>query len=374
MEQIDSVVIGAGVVGLAVARALALAGRDVIILDGAGTIGSGESSRNSEVIHAGLYYAPGSLKARLCARGRDLLYAYCRTAGVAHRRCGKLIVATDDHDVDRLDVIAARAASCGVTALHHVSRDAARTMEPALECRAALWSPDTGIIDSHALLAALLHDAEQAGASLALRTPFARAHRAGDGWQILTGDGDAQTLDARWIINCAGLSAQSVARAVDTLPHADIPPLHIAKGQYFALRGNAPFSRLIYPTPIDGGLGVHLTLDLAGQARFGPDVEWITPMGAGHDYNVDASRADAFAERVRHYWPALPADALQPAYAGLRAKLSGQGAPPADFRIDGPGQHQIAGIVNCFGIESPGLTSSLAIAEYICDMMARADA
>ncbi len=369
MDRIDCLVIGAGVVGLAVARELAQGGHDVVILESADAIGTGASSRNSEVIHAGLYYPAGSRKAVLCVRGRDLLYAYCDANQVAHQRCGKLIVAVSDADMAHLDVIATRAHACGVTSLQRLSRAEARAMEPELACVAALWSPDTGIVDSHGLMSAFRHDAAAAGAMVALHTAFQSAERVDDLWRVTTHGQDTTTIHARWLVNCAGLDAQAVASGMAGFPPAQIPRQYIAKGHYFSLRGPSPFSRLVYPTPTDGGLGIHLTLDLGGQARFGPDVEWITDATAPRDYAVDPARAAVFAGNVRRYWPALPDDALQPGYTGLRAKLSGPGQPAADFRIDGPADHGVAGVVQCFGIESPGLTASLAIAELVRDIV-----
>ncbi len=370
MDRIECLVIGAGVVGLATARALALAGRDVIVLDPADAIGTGASSRNSEVIHAGMYYAPGSLKAALCVRGRHLLYAYCEANHVDHKRCGKLIVAASEADRRQLDQIAARGAANGVTQLHRLTRDDVRAMEPDVECVEALWSPDTGIVDSHGLMTAFLHDAESAGAVLALRTAFQTAERADGAWRVTTRTAqDVVTLDARWLINCAGLDAQAVARSMTGFPEAHIPALYVAKGHYFSLAGASPFTRLVYPTPTDGGLGIHLTLDLGGQARFGPDVEWLAEPDAPRNYAVDPGRAAAFAASIRRYWPALPDDALRPGYTGIRAKLSGPGQPAADFRIDAPAVHGVPGVIQCFGIESPGLTASLAIANEIASMV-----
>jgi len=366
MERIDCLVVGAGVVGLAIARALAEAGREVIVVDAADAIGTGTSSRNSEVIHAGIYYPPGSLKAKLCVRGRELLYPYCEAHGVEHRRCGKLIVATRDEDRPKLDTIAARARASGVHDLEPLTRAQALAMEPALHCVSALWSPSTGIIDSHGYMTALLGDAERAGAMLALLTPLLDARRHGDAWHIATGGAEALELEAAWIVNAAGLHAQSIAQGMHGFPQAAVPPLHLAKGHYFSLRGRSPFTRLVYPTPSDGGLGVHLTLDLGGQARFGPDVEWLADADPNHiDYAVDPSRAPAFATDIRRYWPELGDDALLPAYSGVRPKLSGSGSPAADFHIAGPGEHGCAGVVQLFGIESPGLTASLAIGEEV---------
>lgn len=365
MDRVDCLVIGAGVVGLAAARALAQAGHEVVILDAADAIGTGASSRNSEVIHAGLYYAPGSRKASLCVRGRELLYAYCDANHVAHNRCGKLIVAVSDADVTHLDAIAARARASGVTSLQRITRADAVAMEPALSCVAALWSPDTGIVDSHGLMEAFRHDAEACGAMVALQTAFSAGERKSECWRVTTQGRDAVTLEARWLVNCAGLDAQAVARGIGGFPAAHVPQQYVAKGHYFVLAGASPFSRLVYPTPTDGGLGIHLTLDLGGQARFGPDVDWIRDPHAPRDYAVDPARAAVFAENVRRYWPGLPDGALRPGYTGLRAKLSGPGQPAADFRIDGPSEHGVPGVVHCFGIESPGLTASMAIAEVV---------
>jgi L-2-hydroxyglutarate oxidase LhgO len=366
VERVDCLVVGAGVVGLAVARALAEAGREVVVIDAADGIGTATSSRNSEVIHAGIYYPPGSLKAGLCVRGKALLYAYCAGHGVEHRRCGKLIVATRPEDGAHLDAIAARARACGVDDLVRLTRAEALAMEPALGCASALWSPSTGIVDSHGYMTALLGDAERAGAVLALLTPLVEARRAGPGWQVVTGGAEALELEARWIVNAAGLHAQAIAARMRGFPQAAVPTLHLAKGCYFSLRGRSPFSRLIYPTPTDGGLGVHLTLDLAGQARFGPDVEWLAGNDPDRiDYAVDPGRAAAFAADVRRYWPGLGDDALLPAYSGVRPKLSGPGAAAADFHIAGPAEHGCPGVVQLFGIESPGLTASLAIGEEV---------
>ncbi|MCE9661520.1 MAG: NAD(P)/FAD-dependent oxidoreductase [Burkholderiales bacterium] len=366
MDRIDCLVVGAGVVGLAVAKTLAEAGREVIVVDAADGIGSGTSSRNSEVIHAGLYYAPGSLKAELCVRGRRLLYAYCEAHGVEHRRCGKLIVATRDRDGPQLDAIVERARACGVTDLQRLTRAEALAMEPALACASALWSPSTGIVDSHAYMTALLGDAERAGAMLALLTPLLDVRREGNGWRVRTGGAEALELEATWIVNCAGLHAQAVAHRMQGFPTGEVPELHLAKGNYFSLRGRSPFTRLIYPTPGDGGLGVHLTLDLAGQARFGPDVEWLADADPDQvDYRVDEARAAAFEADIRRYWPGLGDDALLPAYSGIRPKLSGTGTAAADFHIAGPAEHGCPGVVQLFGIESPGLTASLAIGEEV---------
>ncbi|MBK1686829.1 NAD(P)/FAD-dependent oxidoreductase [Rubrivivax gelatinosus] len=364
MDRVEVVVVGAGVVGLAVARALACAGLEVLILEREGAIGSGVSSRNSEVVHAGLYYPAGSLKARLCMQGRERLYAYCAERGVDARRCGKLVVATTEADLHKLDTIAARGHAAGVEDLQRLSAAEAMAMEPALACAGALWSPSSGIVDSHGLMTALLGDAENAGALLALRSPFATARRDGEGWIVATGGDEAFELATRWIVNAAALDAQQVAAAMQGFPATAVPPTWRAKGHYFSLAGRAPFSRLVYPTPVDGGLGVHLTLDLGGQARFGPDVEWLAP-GAPLDYAVDPARQAGFEDDIRRYWPGLPAGALQPAYSGIRPKISGPGEPAADFVVAGPAEHGVPGVVQLFGIESPGLTACLALADEV---------
>ena len=369
MECVDAVVVGAGVVGLAVARALAQSGREVLVLEREARIGSGISARNSEVIHAGLYYPVGSLKAQFCARGRDLLYAYCLERGVEHRRVGKLVVATDASQVTALQALAARAQALGVPGLQILDRDAARALEPALRCEAAMLSPTTGIIDAHGLMLALQGDLEHRGGLVVLRSTVESLRRDGGAWVLAVQDdaGQGSVLGARAVINAAGLFAAGLAARTEGLQPRHRPRMRFAKGHYFALSGRSPFSRLIYPMPQDGGLGVHLTLDLAGQARFGPDVQWLAPdCDPGMlDYRVDGDRAAAFAKAVRAYWPELADDALQPAYSGVRPKLSGPGEPAADFRVDGPAQHGLPGLVNLFGIESPGLTACLAIAEGV---------
>ena len=376
MDRVDCLVIGAGVVGLACARALAQAGLEVVIAEREGLIGSGVSARNSEVIHAGLYYPAGSLKSTLCVRGARLLYEFCAQRGIAHRRCGKLLVATRAQDGHKLDAILAHALAGGVDDLQPLTRAQALALEPELECEAALWSPSSGIVDSHGLMTALLGDAEAAGAVLALASRFVGATRERDGWRVRAqagADEPEYEMQASWLVNAAGLDAQAVAAAIEAFPSAAIPTRHIARGHYFSLVGRAPFARLIYPTPVDGGLGVHLTLDLGGQAKFGPDVQWLESSAAGRelDYAVDASRAAAFAAEVRRYWPRLPEGAIVPAYSGIRPKLSGQGEPAADFRIDGPAQHGCDGMVQLFGIESPGLTASMAIGEAVAAIVTR---
>lgn len=375
MERIDALVIGAGVVGLAVARALAAAGHEVVIAERERAFGTGISSRHSEVIHAGMYYAPGSLKARLCVRGRAMLYDYVAARGVAHRRCGKLIVAADAREAEALGALHARGLANGVADLAWLDAAAARALEPALACAAALASPSTGIVDSHGLMLALLGDAEAAGASLALASPVLGGERSAGGWRLRFGGAEAFELEARWIVNAAGLDAPSVAHALHGFPAAAVPRQHLAQGHYFGLAGRAPFSRLVYPTPVDGGLGIHLTLDLGGQARFGPDVQWLAdPRPEAVHYAVDPSRAAAFEASIRRYWPGLPEGALVPAYSGVRPKLAGPGEPAADFRIDGPREHGVPGAVMLFGIESPGLTSCLAIAKCVAAVVADVEA
>ncbi|SUE45107.1 L-2-hydroxyglutarate oxidase LhgO [Roseomonas gilardii subsp. rosea] len=365
MESVDCVVVGAGVVGLAVARSLALAGRDVLLLEGAEAIGTGTSSRNSEVIHAGIYYPAGSLMARHCVAGRHMLYAFCAERGVPHARCGKLIVATSQEEATRLDGIRARAAANGVEDMRVLSRDEALALEPALSCHGALLSPSTGIIDSHAYMLALQGDAENAGAMLAFHSPVLAGRVTPDGIVLEVGGAEPMTLLCRSLVNAAGLGAPALGRAIDGLPPDTVPREYYAKGNYFTLAGRSPFSRLIYPVPVPGGLGTHLTIDLGGQARFGPDVEWVDHI----DYVVDPRRGDSFYEAIRRYWPALPDGALQPGYSGIRPKIVPPGAPGQDFVIQGPTVHGVPGLVNLYGIESPGLTASLSLAEAVRDTL-----
>ncbi len=364
MDKVDVIVVGAGVVGLAVARALALAGREALLLEAADHFGTGASSRNSEVIHAGISYPAGSLKARLCVAGRDLLYEFCRERAIPHRRCGKLIVATSEAQLPELARLRATALANGV-ALQALTAAEARSLEPQLACVAALHSPLTGIVDSHGLMLALLAEAQRARAILACRCRVTAVTLEDGGFQVAV-NGAAPSLHAAALVNCAGLDAPTVARAMRGFPPRLIPAAYLAKGSYFALHGPAPFARLVYPLPVPGGAGVHLTLDLAGRARFGPDVEWVEH----RDFDVDPQRAAAFYGVVRCYWPALPDGALAPAYAGIRAKLSGPGQPAADFRIEGEREHGVPGCVQLFGIESPGLTASLAIASHVAALLA----
>lgn len=352
-------VIGAGVVGLAVARAAALAGHEVIVAEAADAIGTGISSRNSEVIHAGMYYPTGTLRAKFCPRGNRMLYGFCESHGVAHRRCGKFIVATNAAECTRLEAIHAQGLINGVEGLDLIGGNAARDHEPELSCSAALVSPSTGIIDGHGYMLALQGDLEAHGGAIAFETPVERLTPMPHGWRVRFGGREPGHLDVDAAINCAGLSAQEVARAIEGYPQTRIPKQVLAKGNYFAYAGRPAFTRLIYPTPVDGGLGVHVTLDLAGRMRFGPDVEWIETL----DYDVDAGRAASFYARIRTYWPGLPDGTLVADYAGIRPKLTGPGEPAADFMIEGPAEHGMPGLVNLFGIESPGLTSSLPIAD-----------
>ncbi len=364
MERVDVVVIGAGVVGLAVARALAQRAREVLILEAAERFGSGVSSRNSEVIHAGIYYPRGSLKARLCVAGREALYAFCREHGVPHSRCGKLIVASNGNQLAELGRIRTAALANGVE-LSSLGRPDTLALEPGLRCAAALHSPLTGIIDAHAYMLALLGQAESRGALLACDSAVTAVALQADGFLIAV-NGAPASLHSRALVNSAGLSAPRVARLMEGFPTERVPTAYLAKGSYFTLAGRAPFGRLIYPLPEPGGLGVHLTLDLAGRARFGPDVEWVGEL----DYSVDVKRAAAFYGAIRSWWPALPDGALEPAYSGIRPKITGPGEPAADFRIDGQAAHGVPGLVQLFGIESPGLTSSLAIAGHVADLLA----
>ena len=361
MDRIGCIVVGAGVVGLAVARALALAGREVLVLEAAEGIGTETSSRNSEVIHAGIYYPAGSLMARTCVAGKHALYAYCIERGIAHRRCGKLIVATSAAEGQQLAGIRARAAANGVADLKLLSAAEAVALEPNLRCTAALLSPSTGIVDSHGFMLALQGDAENAGAMFAFRSPVLGGRAEAGGIVLGVGGAEPMTLACGLVVNSAGLHAPALARAIAGMPAGLVPTPYYAKGNYFTLSGRSPFSRLIYPVPVPGGLGVHLTIDLGGQARFGPDVEWID----GIDYTVDPHRADVFYDAVRRYWPGLKQGALQPGYAGIRPKIVPPSVARQDFVVQGPETHGIAGLINLFGIESPGLTASLALAEHV---------
>jgi len=370
MDRVDALVIGAGVVGLAIGRALAASGRETVVVESAAGIGLGVSSRNSEVIHSGLYYPPGSAKAALCTRGRALLYEFCNSHGVAHRACGKLIVATEAGQHAALEGLLGRAAANGVP-LEWLSAAEARALEPALSCTAALWSPSTGIVDSHGLMLALQGDLEKHGGAVALMSTVhaARFFAAGPACvEVESAEGDFE-MQADLVVNAAGLQACALALRFAGLDPAFVPQARFAKGSYFSLTGRAPFSHLIYPAPVDAWLGVHLTLDLAGQVRFGPDLEWLDVADpADIDYAVDPARVPGFEAAIRRFWPGLPEGALQPAYSGVRPKIHAPGETAPDFRIDGRERHGLAGLVNLFGIESPGLTSALAIAERVAAM------
>ncbi len=352
--------VGAGVVGLAVARALAMQGREVLVLEAATAIGTGTSSRSSEVIHAGIYYATGSLKAQLCVRGREMLYAFCDSHGVEYRRTGKLIVATSADQLDLLDSARAQAQANGVFGLQWLDAAQARALEPALACQAALLSPSTGIVDSHGLMLALQGDLERNSGVLVKNTALTHIHKSDEALLLISSDGTE--IEARMLVNAAGLSAPLLAHRIEGLAAAHIPTPSYAKGNYFSLSGRSPFARLIYPVPEVAGLGVHLTLDLGGQARFGPDVEWIE---RPDDLTVDPRRGDVFYAEIRKYWPALPGKSLAPAYAGIRPKIAFGTNAFSDFVIQGPRVHGVTGLINLFGIESPGLTSALAIGEHV---------
>ena len=364
MDQVDCVVVGAGVVGLAIGRALAQAGREVIILEAAEAIGTGISSRNSEVIHAGIYYPKDSLMARFCVAGKRALYQFCADHGVPHKNCGKLIVATNEAEAGKLASIEARARANGVEDLRFLTAVEAQALEPALACNGALLSPSTGIVDSHHLMLGLLGDAEAVGASLGLNAPLVggRAGEAGIALQI--GGADPMTLACRLLVNAAGLEAPLIARNIAGMPQEAVPTRYFAKGNYFTLTVRSPFSHLIYPVPEPGGLGVHLTLDLGGQAKFGPDVEWVETI----DYNVDPARGERFYKAIRRYWPDLPDGALQPGYAGIRPKIVPPAIAAQDFVVQTPREHGVAGLINLFGIELPGLTSSLALGDHVAEI------
>jgi L-2-hydroxyglutarate oxidase LhgO len=364
-ESVDAIVVGAGVIGLAIARRLALDGREVIVLERHDAIGSETSARNSEVIHAGIYNLPRRLKTTLCVNGRAMLYRYCAEHGVPHARTGKLIVAVDQAEISTLAKIKEQGDLNGVDDLVWLTGDAAMALEPLLVCTAAVLSPSSGIVDSHQLMLALEGDLEDAGGLVVLNAPVEAGEVRNTGIRLSVGGAAPMQLQARTVINAAGLGAMDLARALKGLPPQHAAPLWFAKGNYFRLTGKAPFSRLIYPIPVPGGLGTHMTLDLAGRARFGPDVEWVDRL----DYAVDPRRGDKFYDDIRRYWPDLPDGALAPDYAGIRPKLGAAGAPALDFRIDGPAQHGVPGLVNLFGIESPGLTSCLAIADHVAGLL-----
>jgi len=358
MERVDCVVIGAGVVGLAIARRLAEVGREVIVLEAAGQIGTETSSRNSEVIHAGIYYPTGSLKAQSCVAGKHLLYAYCAERGIPHRRCGKLIVATSEEQNATLEQIRAKAAANGVDDLEWLAPDAVRALEPEVFCTAALLSPSTGIIDSHSLMLAFQGDAEDRGAMIAFGAPLERARIGEDGIRLFVGGAEPMALEAGIVVNSAGLHAPLIAAKFEGLRPEHVPLAHYCKGNYYMLAGARPFQHLVYPVPEQAGLGIHVTIDLGGQVRFGPDVEWVEAI----DYDVDPKRAEVFYAAIRTYYPGLKDGAIEPGYAGIRPKIGPKGAPAADFVVQGPREHGVPGLVNLFAIESPGLTAALALA------------
>jgi L-2-hydroxyglutarate oxidase LhgO len=363
-ESVDCAVIGAGVIGLAIGREMAAAGLETVMLEKENRIGTSTSSRNSEVIHAGIYYAPGSLKASLCVDGKDRLYDYCHDRGLGHSRCGKLIVATGEDQAPKLRRIMVTAKANGVNDLEFLDRDQALDLEPELECVAALHSPSTGIVDSHELMVSLQGDFENAGGAVAIESPVVGGAVTDDGI-LLQIDGDTEfDLLARRVVNCAGLGAGKVATSITGLTSESVPRIYWAKGSYFSFDQRAPFSRLIYPVPHQYALGVHLTLDLGGRARFGPDMEWVDAI----NYDVDPGRAEAFYDEIRKYWPGLPDGSLSPAYSGIRPKLQGPNDEARDFGIQGPAEHGVPGLVNLYGMESPGLTACLSIANYVRDL------
>lgn len=371
MHQTECIVIGGGVIGLAVGRRLAMAGVETLVFEREAAPGSQTSSRNSEVIHAGLYYPPDSLKARLCVQGRQQLYHYCEARGVAYRRCGKLLVATSDDECVTLQRYADTARRNGVTDLDGLTRQEVAALEPAVHCVAALWSPSTGIVSSHELMQALRADLEAGGGTLVCRAEVVGARLARNRHRVIVQqDGVCTEFETRWLVNAAGLQAQATARTFEGLDASTIPRQYLAKGHYFSLQGHAPFRHLIYPVASAAGLGIHVTLDLAGGVRFGPDVEWVP----GIDYTVDASRRGRFATAIRRYYPDLDDSRLQPGYAGIRPKIVGPGEAAADFVIDGPVAHGRPGLVNLYGIESPGLTATLAIADEVAVALGRESA
>ncbi|MCW5751423.1 MAG: NAD(P)/FAD-dependent oxidoreductase [Alphaproteobacteria bacterium] len=363
-EKVECIVVGAGVVGLAIARKLALAGREVLIAEAAETFGTGTSSRNSEVIHAGIYYVPGSLKGRLCLPGKFQLYDYCAERGIRHQRLGKFIVACSAAEIATLHELKARAFANGCDDVYLIDGAEARRQEPELVCHAALVSPSTGIVDSHGLMLSFLGDAEAMGATLAIHSPVTGVRHLDPGFEVSVGPDQDYRLRCDILINSAGLGSLDLARNLAGMPRACIPPGHMLKGNYFTLAGKSPFSRLIYPVPVPGGSGTHITIDLGGQARFGPDVEAVDRI----EYSVDPRRGDSFYADIRRYWPGIRDGSLQPAYSGIRPRL-GQIGEAWDFVIQGKADHGIAGLVHLFGIESPGLTSSLAIADHVAGLI-----
>ena len=364
METTDCIVVGAGVVGLAVARTLAAAGREVLVLEAEPRIGEHTSSRNSEVIHAGLYYKKGTLRQHLFPRAAHLMYAYCAEHGVPHKRLGKLVVARQADEVDNLRHHMEHATAAGLDDLQWLDRDQARELEPNLACYAAYLSPNSGIVDSHALMLTYQGEVESHGGRVVLRSPVTGGEVMSHGIRIDVGGAEPTTLMCRLLVNCAGHGAVPLGRALAGLPASFVPNNYFRRGVYFSVTSR-PFKRLIYPVHGPGGMDIHAVVDTAGNVRFGPDVEWIDRL----DYSVDPSRAEAFYPSIRTFWPELPDGALQPAYAGIRPRICGPGEPAADFVIQGPREHGIPHLVNLFGIESPGLTSSLAIGEYVAGLL-----
>ncbi len=370
MDRVDCVVIGAGVIGLAVAREMALQGRETILLERESTFGTISSARNSEVIHAGIYYPKDSLKAKLCVEGNRMLYEYCRTHHVATQPYGKLIVASDDSQLDDLQAILYKAQQNNVPEIKMITGEQAKSMEPELQCSAALLSASTGIVDSHGFMLSLLGGFEDAGGMIAYQSPLISAKpigsKAQDGFELEIGGSDAMKIQTKLLINCAGMSAPAIAKKIEGLAQEQIPKAYFAKGNYFSLSGKSPFKHLIYPIPEPGGLGVHLTLDMGGQAKFGPDVEWLEIDDENQiDYTVNPKRGESFYAAVRKYWPGLKDNALQPDYSGVRAKIVPPNVPAGDFCFNTPKDHGLEGLFNLYGFESPGLTSSLAIAKYL---------
>ncbi|MBU3617668.1 NAD(P)/FAD-dependent oxidoreductase [Polynucleobacter sp. JS-Fieb-80-E5] len=376
MDQVDCVVIGAGVVGLAVAREMALQGRETILLERESAFGTISSARNSEVIHAGIYYPKDSLKAKLCVEGNRMLYEYCRTHHVATQPYGKLIVASDESQLDDLQAILYKAQQNNVPEIKMITGEQAKLMEPELHCAAAVFSATTGIVDSHGFMLSLLGGFEDAGGMIAYQSPLISAKPIGenakDGFELVIGGADGMKIQTKLLINCTGMSAPAIAQKIEGLPQQQIPKAYFAKGNYFSLSGKSPFKHLIYPIPEPGGLGVHLTLDMGGQAKFGPDVEWLEIDEESQiDYTVNPKRGEGFYAAVRRYWPGLKDNALQPDYSGVRAKIVPPNAPAGDFCFNTPKDHGLEGLFNLYGFESPGLTSSLAIAKHLEGLIKR---
>jgi len=365
-ERLDAVIIGGGVIGLAIARTLARTGREVVVVEAEPVIGMHTSSRNSEVIHAGIYYPPGSLKARSCVAGKQALYEYCADHDVPHARIGKIILAARDEEIAELDRLKVQAEANGVTDLAWLDQAEVRSLEPRVSCVRALFSPSTGIIDSHGLMTALRRDAVGAGAEVLLTTPVLAGRLHDEGVVLSIGGADPVTVLCRTVVNAAGLRAQEIAHKIQGVPKSTIPPSFFAKGHYFVLPGRSPFSHLVYPVPVPGGLGVHVTLDLAGQTRFGPDVSWVDSI----EYSFDEGRASSFYGAIRRYFPTLEDASLEPGYTGIRPKLGPAGSPAHDFVVQGPADHGVPGWVALYGIESPGLTAALALAEHVKDLLA----